>query len=50
MIEYWQILGIVGVIGILISLLSYRWGHTEGQLSILAEMFEAQVEEMFKDE
>lgn len=49
-IGLWQLIGIVGTLGILISIVSYYWGHTEGKLEILLDMFEAQMQEVFKDE
>lgn len=37
--------GLVGIIGFLMVLISFRWGYTEGKLEITEAMLEVVVEE-----
>lgn len=43
--ESWQVFGLVGIVSLLIAMLSFRWGYTEGRLKILEEMLEVAIEE-----
>lgn len=43
--EYWQMFGLVGIIGFLMALISFRWGYTEGKLEMIEVMLEVAAEE-----
>ena len=38
--EFWQILGLVGITNVLMTILSFRWGYTEGKLEMIKAMLE----------
>ena len=43
--EFWQVFGLVGIVSLLMAMLSFRWGYTEGRLEIIEELLEAAAEE-----
>jgi hypothetical protein len=38
--EFWQIFGLVGITNLLMAILSFRWGYTEGKLEMIEAMLE----------
>ena len=47
--EFWQIFGLIGIISLLIAMLSFRWGYTEGRLEIIKAILEVAAEEEEKE-
>ena len=43
--EFWQIFGLVGITNLLMVIISFRWGYTEGKLEIIEAMLEVTTEE-----
>ena len=39
--EFWQIFGLVGITNVLMTVLSFRWGYTEGKLEMIEAILEA---------
>ena len=39
--EFWQIFVLIAVANLLIAMLSFRWGYTEGKLEMIEAMLEA---------
>ena len=36
--EFWQIFGLIGITNLLMAMLSFRWGYTEGRLKMIEAM------------
>ncbi len=43
--EFWQMIGLIGITNLLMAMLSFRWGYTEGKLEIIEAMLEVAAEE-----
>lgn len=43
--EFWQMIGLIGITNLLMAMLSFRWGYTEGKLEMIEAMLEAVAEE-----
>jgi len=43
--EFWQIIGLIGITNLLIAMLGFRWGYTEGKLEIIDAILELAAEE-----
>ncbi len=43
--EFWQILSLIGITNLLMVIISFRWGYTEGKLEMIETMLEMADEE-----
>ena len=43
--EFWQVFGLIAITNLLMAILSFKWGYTEGRLEMLEAMLEVAAEE-----
>ena len=43
--EFWQIFGLIAITHLLMAMLSFKWGYTEGKLEMIEAMLEVTAEE-----
>ena len=43
--EFWKILSLIGITNLLMVIISFRWGYTEGKLEMIEAMLEVAAEE-----